>query len=130
MHEVHFDIRACVEACIDVVAIGAERKGIEVLSAVAEGVPATMLGDYDRVRQILTNLVGNAVKFTERGEVMVGVRIDNAQIMTLQKSFSGNELSTAILKEESEKEEESKGSKVVHFWVRDTGIGIPKDKYV
>jgi two-component system sensor histidine kinase/response regulator len=119
-----------VEACIDVVAIGAERKGIEVLSAVAEGVPATMLGDYDRVRQILTNLVGNAVKFTERGEVMVGVRIDNAQIMTLQKSFSGNELSTAILKEESEKEEESKGSKVVHFWVRDTGIGIPKDKYV
>jgi signal transduction histidine kinase len=130
LHEVHFDIRACVEACIDVVAIGAERKGIEVLSAVAEGVPATMLGDYDRVRQILTNLVGNAVKFTERGEVMVGVRIDNAQIMTLQKSFSGNELSTAILKEESEKEEESKGSKVVHFWVRDTGIGIPKDKYV
>ena len=55
LHEVHFDIRACVEACIDVVSIAAERRGIEVVSDIAEEVPATMLGDFDRVRQVNTH---------------------------------------------------------------------------
>lgn len=114
-----------MEGCVDVIAIGAERKGIEVLCNVSEDVPGTMLGDFDRVRQILTNLIGNAVKFTDRGEVIVGVKLEGPKILQIQRSFSGE-----LLEEETEyignTNEQDKS--VVHFWVRDTGIGISKDK--
>ena len=68
-----FDIRACVEESLDLVASTAASKGLELAYLVDQYVPATLLGDASRVRQILTNLLSNAVKFTEAGEVVVTV---------------------------------------------------------
>jgi two-component system sensor histidine kinase/response regulator len=83
-----------------VFAITARSKGLELLSTVHPSVPATLVGDPTRLRQILINLVGNALKFTERGEIAVAVR----------------------------REMESEDCTIFHFSVRDTGIGIPPKK--
>ncbi len=68
-----FDLRDCVETALDLSAQAAALKGIDLLSWIEDGVPATVLGDITRLRQILVNLVGNAVKFTATGEVLVTV---------------------------------------------------------
>jgi two-component system, sensor histidine kinase and response regulator len=91
-----FDPRATIEGVVEVVAERAQSRGIELVSFVEPGVPARVCGDPTRLRQVLINLVGNAVKFTERGEVFVGVSV----------------------------EAEKPSHVVVRFVVRDTGIGI------
>jgi CheY-like chemotaxis protein len=95
-----FDLRAVMD---DVVELFAERvclRGLELVCRVSPDVPATLLGDPGRLRQILTNLVGNAVKFTERGEVTVEARVEPA----------GDEETTLVVE------------------VRDTGIGITPEQ--
>jgi PAS domain S-box-containing protein len=94
-----FNIRECVETTLDLFAARAAQKGLDLLYEIADGVPQDVRGDVTRVRQILVNLVGNAVKFTERGEVVVTVR-----------AGSHNQEPPEIL-----------------FSVRDSGIGIPRD---
>ena len=89
-----------VETTIELLAARARQKRIEVLADVAADVPAMVRGDPTRLRQVLTNLVGNAIKFTESGEIVVSV------------NRTGVRDSRAI----------------VRFAVRDTGIGIPADK--
>ncbi|HVL50633.1 MAG TPA: response regulator, partial [Actinomycetota bacterium] len=96
-----FDIRTCVEASLELLAPKAAAKGLELVGAVEEDVPQAVAGDELRVRQILVNLIGNAVKFTEKGEVVVSVN-------ALQK--------------------ESDGPTELTFSVSDTGIGIPEDR--
>ena len=81
-------------------ALRAHQKGIEILCRVAPEVPATLVGDSARLRQILLNILGNAVKFTEAGEVLVSAAIE---------AESGDDL-------------------VLHFEVRDTGIGIAPER--
>src|SRR5207245_4057741 len=88
------------EDVIKGLAIKARSKGLELLLTVHPGIPASMVGDPTRLSQILTNLVGNALKFTDRGEVVVEVR----------------------------KEVESDNFATLHFNVGDTGIGIPLEK--
>jgi CheY-like chemotaxis protein len=80
--------------------ITARDKGIELVSRVAPDVPPVVVGDPVRIKQILTNLVGNAVKFTARGSVTVDLAVDRR----------------------------IEASAVLHFRVIDTGIGIPADK--
>ena len=80
----------------------ADQKNLELIYEVDPGVPETLLGDPGRIRQILINLLGNAIKFTERGEISVTV-----------KSKESESLSNPV---------------AVHFAVRDTGIGIPREK--
>ncbi len=95
-----FDISAVIEATLEVLTLQATEKEIELISRVDGTLPRFVQGDPDKVREILLNLVGNALKFTEQGEVEVQARL----------------------------EEESSDSVLVKFAVRDTGIGIPLDK--
>lgn len=94
-----FDIRQTIEEAIDLLAPKASDKGLELTSFIHEEVPFGIGGDVTRIRQILVNLIGNAVKFTEEGEVRV-------EAMVVQKR--GEEI-------------------VLQFAVQDTGIGIPQE---
>ena len=94
-----FDLEDAIEQTADVLAIRAREKGLELLTQFASDVPARVVGDPDRLRQVLVNLVGNAVKFTERGHVLVKIERPKGA-----------------------------GEGQIRFSVQDTGIGIPKDK--
>ncbi|CAN5587499.1 hypothetical protein BH23CHL8_BH23CHL8_11330 [soil metagenome] len=100
-----FDLAACVEGAVDVLAPAAARKGLELLYSLEPGLPQAFVGDTGRLRQILLNLLSNAVKFTESGEVELGV-------------------SGAPLDEDGVDPERWE----VRVDVRDTGIGIPPDQ--
>ena len=95
-----FDLQELVEDLASTMALRAQDKGLELLYSVATEVPLLLRGDPGRLRQILTNLVSNAVKFTQTGEVAIRVMLES----------------------------EDTDSVLLRFSVRDTGIGIPKDK--
>jgi signal transduction histidine kinase/DNA-binding response OmpR family regulator/HPt (histidine-containing phosphotransfer) domain-containing protein len=96
LRELDFDLRDTMEDVAELLAARAQAKGLEVVCLVQRDVPAALRGDPFRVRQVLTNLVGNAVKFTERGEVILRARLA----------------------------EETAETALVRFEVSDTGIGI------
>jgi len=75
-----FNLTRTLEEIIDVLALKAQEKGIELICMVEPDVPTALRGDAGRLRQILLNLVNNAVKFTTEGEVTVGVHLDHAKI--------------------------------------------------
>jgi PAS domain S-box-containing protein len=95
-----FSLRECVESALDLLSTRAAQKGLDLLYEIAEGVPAEVKGDITRIRQILLNLIGNALKFTKEGEVELTVK-------------AGANAGT--------------GSCELLFAVRDTGIGIPPE---
>ncbi|MEZ4426133.1 MAG: ATP-binding protein [Nannocystaceae bacterium] len=92
-----FSVRACVEEVIDLFA-QRDAEHVDLMYQISESVPHKVMGDKARVRQILVNLIGNALKFTKTGEVIVSVDAKEGD------------------------------SDWIHFSVRDTGIGIPKDR--
>jgi two-component system sensor histidine kinase/response regulator len=98
---VPFSLRDVVADAMKPLAVRAEQKGLELMFDVAPRVPAAIVGDPGRLRQVLTNLVGNGIKFTERGHVVVSVQEDAR----------------------------GEGCTLLHFSVTDTGIGIPADKH-
>lgn len=95
-----FDLKACIEESFDVVAQKALGKNLDLLYLVDSQVPTFVIGDTTRLRQVLINLVGNAIKFTEKGEIVIHVQSlgETGDRMRLQYS------------------------------VKDTGIGIPPDR--
>ncbi|MCC6445166.1 MAG: response regulator [Armatimonadetes bacterium] len=95
-----FDLRAALESAVDSLAVRAHEKGLELACLVKPDIPSLLNGDAARLRQIVTNLVGNAIKFTEKGE--------------------------AVLRAECASRDRT--GAVIHFTVADTGIGIPEDK--
>ena len=76
LQHVSFPVRKCVSDAVDMLHPEAVRKGLLLTTSVAEGVPETVAGDQVRLKQVLTNLVGNAVKFTEQGIVTVRITPD------------------------------------------------------
>ena len=103
------DPREFVEVALDMLAPKADPKKIELLHRIADDVPAAVITDGGRVRQVLANLIGNAVKFTEQGEVEVSVR-------------RVPETDTAALPSDPE-------TCKLEFTVRDTGIGIAPENH-
>ena len=95
-----FDLRLLLEEVGDMMAIMAQQKGLEFISLISPDIPAPVTGDPGRIRQILLNLTGNALKFTHAGEISVSVNAEK-------------ETDTHVL---------------LRFSVRDTGIGIPPEK--
>jgi PAS domain S-box-containing protein len=75
LEEINFDLNTCVEEVTDLLAMLAQSKGIELASLIRQNVPIYLCGDVSRLRQILTNLVSNAIKFTAQGEVIVKVSL-------------------------------------------------------
>ena len=97
---VHFNVRDQLEEAVKSLALRAHSKGLELTLDVGKDVPAYLVGDPLRLRQIITNLVGNAIKFTSSGEVDVAAQVEAADEQQVRLRFD----------------------------IRDTGIGIPQDK--
>jgi PAS domain S-box-containing protein len=110
-----FDLHDLMDDLAAPLALSAQEKGLEFVCAVDPGIPARLHGDPGRLRQILTNLVGNAVKFTERGDVAVTVA-------------SAGEAGSAPWEGNDDDETDRRNAVVLRFVIRDTGIGIPEDK--
>ena len=100
VEEISFDLYRLIAEVLKPLALRAHEKGIELLSEVLHDVPRYVRGDPSRIRQVLVNLVGNAIKFTNDGEIAL-----RTELLQLQD-----------------------GHAIIHFAVRDTGIGIAPDK--
>ncbi len=95
-----FDLREVAEKVMQLASTNAQAKGLELILRYVPGTPRWLLGDADRIRQILTNLVGNAIKFTEQGHVLITIGHFGCMRNVIQ----------------------------IHMLVSDTGIGIPDDQ--
>ncbi len=100
LESIQMDLRHCLGDALKPLALRAQTKGLELAIRVDADVPDAVMGDPTRLRQVFLNLVGNAIKFTEKGEVV-------ARVQTESKDDAGV---------------------ILHFSVSDTGIGIPKEK--
>jgi two-component system sensor histidine kinase/response regulator len=105
----NFDLGELIEGTCDVMAVRARKKNIEFLSRIEPNVPINLVGDPSRLRQVMVNLIGNAIKFTDEGEIVLNVSL-------LQKGDPGYI------------ETRDKESIYLLFYVKDSGIGIPEDK--
>jgi signal transduction histidine kinase/CheY-like chemotaxis protein len=100
VEQVAFHLPQTVQGVLETLGVRAREKGLRIVADLPAQIPRQVVGDPTRLRQVLLNLVGNAIKFTESGEVRVGVRLDNGSDSSARLEFS----------------------------VCDTGIGIPADK--
>ena len=100
LEAIDFNLRDRLETALTMLSVRADEKGLELSFDIAPEVPKVMRGDFNRLRQVVTNLVGNAIKFTEVGKVMLKVQV----------------------------EADEATHRTLHCTVSDTGIGIPADK--
>ncbi len=114
-----FELRSCVEEVLDVLATKTGEKGVDLSYLIQSEVPAGIIGDPNRLRQILLNLVGNSVKFTHAGEIAIRVQLGDLKMAGAAKDGHAAPDGMAAL---------PFGAYVLHFVVRDTGIGIPVEK--
>jgi PAS domain S-box-containing protein len=103
LEEQPFDLRDCLESSLDLLKLNASEKGVELAYQMNPDVPAVIVGDITRLRQVLINLLNNGLKFTEQGEVVLSVSTEAVPI-------------------------QPDGPFTLHFSICDTGIGIPPDR--
>ncbi len=118
LEERSFNVRTCVEESLDLLALKAAEKEIELAYWIHPQVPSTIVGDATRLRQILVNLLSNALKFTEEGEVVVSVV--GRQLMANGKDSEQLAIGNEQLPTSQQYE--------IQFAVKDTGIGIPAER--
>jgi PAS domain S-box-containing protein len=99
LEHVEFSVRECVEGALDLLAPKCTEKGIDLLYEIADGVPSTARGDPTRLRQILVNLLANAIKFTERGEVVLSVGVGPHFDRRVELDFSVRDTGMGISRE-------------------------------
>ena len=100
LEELEFDLRSVMEDAAEMLAVRAHEKGVDLACLIDPAVPICVAGDPGRLRQIVVNLGGNAIKFTEKGEVFIRVSVEEADADRVS----------------------------LRFTIRDTGIGIPRDR--
>ncbi len=100
LEDVRFDIREVLETTLKTLVLRADEKGLELLSDIGYTVPEAVISDPVRIRQVVTNLVGNAIKFTHQGEIAVAVQLEG----------------------------DDEDGRLLHLVVSDTGIGVPPEK--
>jgi signal transduction histidine kinase len=105
-----FDLRDWLDESVGPLAVRAHEKGLQMTTIISEDVPELVVADSSRLAQVLTNLVGNAVKFTEQGHIAVRVAVDPDSYFEDRESVT------------------SPDSAILRFTVVDTGIGIPMDR--
>jgi len=88
LEENHFELRTCIEDTLDLFAMKAIEKGLDLLYMIDPDVPSNLLGDSNRLRQILINLINNAIKFTEKGEVFISVQHLQEKDGTVELKFA------------------------------------------
>ncbi len=101
IEKIKFDLRAMVDRAVNLFAIKVEEKGLEYSCFINPEVPSFLIGDQDRLKQVIYNLINNAIKFTKDGEIAVNVTLD----------------------------EETDSHASVRFAIRDSGIGIPANRF-
>jgi signal transduction histidine kinase/ActR/RegA family two-component response regulator len=94
---VNFDLQTTLDDTIDIFKLRIAEKGLRLIGGIDPGVPLMLKGDSGRLQQIITNLVGNAIKFTDKGKIVINASLDSSE----------------------------NGHAVIRFTVSDTGIGIP-----
>jgi len=112
-----FEIHACLDEALDLLAPQAAEKGIDLACLVDDALPKILVSDIVRLRQILVNLLGNAVKFTSNGEVVVEVKSAGR---SARQQPAGQKPDTDFIRHPEQW--------LLHFSVRDTGVGIPLDR--
>ncbi len=111
LEEKDFNLHTTLQGIIKTLSVQADRKGLELICRIAPDVPRELRGDDVRLRQVIVNLVGNAVKFTDRGRILVNV----------ERGASGNGGNGITPGSDA-------GAVLLRFSISDTGIGIPADK--
>lgn len=122
LHPTRFALPASLRETVDGLTAAAERKGLSLTLSIDPAVPEWVEGDRLQVQQILANLLDNAIKFTPAGSVTATVRIEDSGLRT-EHDLVRSESQHSVLSTQSS------GDVVLHFVVRDTGIGIPADKH-
>ena len=120
-----FDLRECVEGALDLVAARAFDKGLDLAYELEDGLPTAIAGDVTRVRQILLNLLTNAVKFTEKGEVVLEVRSEKWEVGSERQQLALPNLTSHLSPPTSLL---TPSTSLLHFSVRDTGLGIARER--
>ena len=100
IESVVFDIRDLVEDVANLMSSGAGNKGLEIITSIDDAVPSSLIGDSGRIRQVMTNLINNAIKFTYYGEIFIDIKLKKTQSNLF----------------------------FINFNIRDSGIGIPTEK--
>ena len=100
LESIPFNLRDSLGETVKPLSFRANQKGLELILDIDAAVPDALMGDPGRIRQVLINLVGNSIKFTEKGEIFI----------TVKEEFRRDDMT------------------MLHFAVRDTGVGIPQDK--
>ena len=100
LEQIEFNLRDHLESILKTLALQAHKKGLELACRIENNVPVALTGDPGRLRQVIVNLIGNAIKFTDHGEILVEVK----------------------------REEEGDDSVRLRFYVQDTGVGVPEEK--